>query len=123
MSKLIEKFCDNLETDFDLKRRGVAADINNVQERLANEAINGLKREGGSIADRLVLIDGFAMAEESRTSQQGSSADLLKAVGSLRQADKKLTDQIDNNKITFDAIKTFAKDASALAKAIKPFTK
>jgi len=49
------------------------------------------------------------MAEEGRANLQGSSADLLKAVGSLRQADKKLTDQIDNNKITFDAIKTFAK--------------
>ena len=74
-----------------------------------NEVINGLKREGGSMAERLVLIDVFAMSEEGRANLQGSSADLLKAVGSLRQADKKLTDQIDNNKITFDAIKTFAK--------------
>jgi len=123
MSRLITRLCDNLENDFDLGKRGVAADIYNVQERLANESIDGLKREGGSIADRLVLINGFAMADDSRTNLQGASANLLKAVASLRQAEKKLSDQIDNNKFTFDEIKSFAKDAANLAKAIKPFAK
>lgn len=121
VSPLIKKLCSDLETDFDPQKKGMAADIYNAQDRLANEAINGLKRTGESMSDRLLLIDGFALADRNKAELETTSRNLLKAVASLRQADDKLVSLIADNKITLDEIKAFADDAGDLAKAVKPF--
>lgn len=123
MSPIITKVCDDLENDFDLKKKGVAADIFNTQDRLANEAVDGLKREGGSISDRLLLIDGFSFADQNKVRIETVSTKILKAVGSLRKANKELTSLIENENISIEDIKAFADDAKILAKAIKPFIK
>ena len=124
VSPLITQVCDILEKDFDLKKNGVLADIFNTQDRLANAAIDGLKTGGGSINDRLLLIDGFAFANENKLAVETSSPKLLKAVDSLRKADKNLTVLInDDNSISSADIKSFADDAKDLANAIKPFLK
>ena len=121
VSPLIKKLCVDLETDFDPQKKGVAADIYNTQDRLANEAIDGLKRTGDSVSDRLLLINGFALADRNKAALETTSKNLLKAVASLRQADDKLVTLIADNKIPLDEIKTFADDAGDLAKAAKPF--
>lgn len=121
VSPLIKKLCVDLETDFDLKIQGAAADIYNVQDRLANEAIDCLKRPGDSISDRLLLINGFALANRNKAALEMTSKNLLKAVASLRQADDKLVSLIAENRINLDEIKAFADDAGELAKAVKPF--
>lgn len=122
VSPLINKLCDSLETDFDPMKKGVVANIDNVQDRLASEAINGLKRPGDSMSDRLLLINGFVLADKNKAALEATSQTLLKAIASLRQADAKLVSLIADNKITLDEIKAFADDAGDLAKAVKPFT-
>jgi hypothetical protein len=121
VSPLIKKLCGDLEADFDPQKNGVAADIYNAQDRLANEAIDGLKRTGDSMSDRLLLIHGFALADRNKAALEATSINLLKAVASLRQANDKLVSLIGDNKITLDEIKAFADDAGDLAKAVKPF--
>ena len=123
VSPLIERVCTVLENDFDLKKRGVAAEIFNRQDRLANEAIDGLKREGGSLADRLLLIDGFALADRNKSDLEATSKKLLKTVAAMRDADKKLVSLINDDRISLESIKSFAADAKDLAKAVKPFIK
>ena len=121
VSPLIKKLCDDLESDFDPQKKGVAADTYNTQERLANEAIDGLKRTGDSMGDRRLLINGFALADRNKAGLETTSKKLLKAVASLRLADDKLVSLIAGNKFTLDEIKAFADDASDLAKGVKPF--
>lgn len=121
VSPLIQKLCIALETDFDPRQKGMAADIYNAQDRLANEAINGLKRPGDSMSDRLLLINGFALADRNKALLETTSKNLLKAVVSLRQADEKLVSLIADNMISLDAIQVFADNAGDLAKAVKPF--
>jgi hypothetical protein len=123
VSPMITKICDIIENDFDLNKKGVAAAIFNTQDRLANEAIDGLKREGGSIGDRLLLIDGFSFADQNKEKIETVSSTMLKAVGSLRKANKELTSLIENENISIEDIKAFADDAKILAGAIKSFMK
>lgn len=121
VSPLIHKLCDSLETDFDPQKKGLAADIYNVQDRLASEAIDGLKRTGDSMNDRLLLINGFVLADRNKEALEATSRNLQKTVASLRQADAKIVSLIAGNKITLDEIKAFADDAGDLTKAVKPF--
>lgn len=123
VSPMITKVCDALENDFDLNRKGVAADILNTQDRLANAAIDGLKREEGSIDDRLLLIDGFSFADQNKVSIETASTKILKAVESLRKANIKLTILIEDENISIEDIKAFSDDVKNLANAIKPFIK
>lgn len=123
VSPMITKVCDALENDFDLTKKGVAADIFNTQDRLANEAIAGLKSADGSIGDRLLLIDGFSFADQNMVSIETVSGKILKAIGTLRKANKELTSLIENENISIEDIKAFADDAKDLTKAIKPFIK
>lgn len=123
VSPLVEQVCSYLEKDFDLKKRGVTEEIYNRQDRLASEAIDGLKREGGSLGDRLLLIDGFALADKNKAELETASKKFLKTVATMRAADKKLVSLINDDKITLDVISSFAVDAKDLAKAVKPFVK
>ena len=123
MTPLIVKVCDALENDFDLNKEGVAADIFNTQDRLANESIDGLKRAGGSIADRLILIDGFSFADQNKVSIETVSTNIRKAVESLRKANNELASLIENENVSIEDIKAFADDVKILAKVIEPFIK
>lgn len=123
VSPLMAKICDALERDFDLKKPGVVQGVFNRQDRLANEAIDGLKSKGGSIADRMILIDGFSFADRNKAAVETASQNILKSVESLRKADKNLTSLIANENISTEDIKAFADDAKTLANAIKPFIK
>ncbi|PKN53070.1 MAG: hypothetical protein CVU55_03780 [Deltaproteobacteria bacterium HGW-Deltaproteobacteria-13] len=124
VSPLISKVCDSLQKDFDWNRKGILADIFNTQDRLASAAIDGLKREGGSINDRLLLIESFELANKNKLAVETSSAKLLKAIESLRKADKNLAAIInDDNNFSTGDIDSFVEDVNALVKAIKPFLK
>jgi hypothetical protein len=121
VSPLITEVCDSLENDFNLSKNGVASDIFNTQDRLANEAIDGLKREGGSIGDRLLLIDGLSFADQNKERIETVSNKILKAIEALRKANKELTSLIENKNYSIVDIKAYADDAKNLAKAIQAF--
>ncbi len=121
VSPLVSSICGVLEHDFDVQKKGIARNIDLVQQRLASEAIDGLKRDGSSMGDRLILIDGLVLADASRNELGTTAKKLLKTAASLREANEKLATLIVNDKITVDEIKTFADDAKDLPKAIKPF--
>ncbi|MBI5576467.1 MAG: hypothetical protein HY896_08920 [Deltaproteobacteria bacterium] len=122
MSPLVRHLCDSLENDFNVKGTGFASGVDVVQDRLARESINVLKREPGSIADRAILIEGLAMANDARENLDRVTGKMLKAVASLREADKTLVELVMERQITLDAVKAFSRDVSELAKAVKPFT-
>lgn len=121
VTPLIDKICDSIERDFDPKRKGVASNIRFAQDRLASEAINGLKQAGGSLSDRLLLINGFALAEKNKEYIETTSKQLLKAVASLRSANSQLLQVISQNRVGINEIKKFSEDAADIAKAVKPF--
>jgi len=121
VSPLIEKICDSLEKDFDLRENGIYSNINTVQDRLASVAIEGLKLPGDSLSDRLLLIDGFALAEKSKDILTTTSSQILKSISSLRKANGKLPDVIKSNKIGLQDIKQFGEDVADLSKGIKPY--
>jgi len=123
VTPLLQQLCDLLEKDFDLSKRGMVADIYNVQDRLATEAIDGLKREGGSLGDRLLLIEGFALADLVKSDTETTSQKLLKTVAALRDANRILAGLIENDKISLESIKSFAANSNELIKAVKPFVK
>lgn len=121
VSPLIYMICDILERDFDLKKKGIYANIHFAQDRLASEAIDGLKQPGNSLSDRLLLIDGFALAEKNQNYLATTSRQLLKSIASLRKANSQLIDVININRIGLQEIKEFGEDAAKLSKGVKPF--
>lgn len=123
VAPLIDKICDNLETDFDPKRNGVYGNMNTVQDRLASVAIEGLKLQGDSLSDRLLLIDGFAMAERNKRTITATSKQLLKSIVSLRKANSQLSVVIMSHKVGLNDIKDFGQDVADLSKGIKPYLK
>ena len=122
VSPLIQHLCDSLENDFKVKGSGFAANVDLVQDRLASEAIDGLKRETTSITDRLLLIEGLALANDSKENLDRVSSKMFKAIASLRQADKNLVALVMEQQFSLDAIKSYSKNVNDLVKAIKPFT-
>jgi hypothetical protein len=123
VSPLITKICDALGNDFDLNNKGILQLTSIVQDQLANESIDGLKREGGSIGDRLILIDGLDLANQNKLAVETSSPKILKAIDSMRKANDNLTNLIKDDKVAIDDIKLFADNVNSLVKAIQPFMK
>ncbi|HEY3309719.1 MAG TPA: hypothetical protein VGJ93_14800 [Desulfuromonadaceae bacterium] len=121
VSPLIEKICDSLEQDFDPKKNGIYANINTVQDRLASVAIEGLKFPGDSMSDRLLLIDGFALAEKNKGILTTTSSQILKSIASLRKANSQLLDVIKSHKVGLKDIKEFGEDVADLSKGVKPY--
>jgi len=121
VSPLIDKICDSLEQDFDPKKNGIYANINTVQDRLASVAIEGLKFPGDSMSDRLLLIDGFALAEKNKGILTTTSSQILKSIASLRKANSQLLDVIKSHKVGLKDIKEFGEDVADLSKGIKPY--
>jgi hypothetical protein len=121
VSPLINKICNSLENDFNPDKKGVAGNIHQVQDRLASEAIDGLKRPRESLSDSLVLIDGLALAEKNKEQLDSVTKQILKTTYSLRKANEQLLNVITHNKIGLKDIKEFGEDAADLAKAVKPF--
>lgn len=123
VAPLIDKICDRLETDFNPKKNGVYGNMNTVQDRLASAAIEGLKIQGDSLSDRLLLIDGLAMAEKNKRTITTTSKQLLKSISSLRRANTELNDVIKSHKVRLNDIKEFGQDVADLSKGIKPYVK
>lgn len=121
VSPLIDKICDSLEQDFDPKKNGIYANINTVQDRLASVAIEGLKFPGDSMSDRLLLIDGFALAEKNKGILTTTSSQILKSIASLRKSNSQLLDVIKSHKVGLKDIKEFGEDVADLSKGIKPY--
>lgn len=121
VAPLIEKICDNLEQDFDPKKDRVYANVMTVQDRLADAAIEGLKAPAESMADRLLLVDGFALAEKSKVTVETTSPQILKSISSLRKANRQLVDVIKSHKVGLKDIKEFGEDVGDLSKGIKPY--
>lgn len=121
VSPLIDKICDSLEQDFDPKKNGIYANINTVQDRLASVAIEGLKFPGDSMSDRLLLVDGFALAEKNKGILTTTSSQILKSIASLRKANSQLLDVIKSHKVGLKDIKEFGEDVADLSKGIKPY--
>jgi len=123
VAPLIEKICDSLEKDFDPKKNGVYGNMNTVQDRLASVAVEGLKIQGDSLSDRLLLIDGFAMAEMNKGNITTTSKRLLKSIDSLRKSNSQLNEVIKSHKVGLKDIEEFGKDVADLSKGIKPYFK
>lgn len=123
VAPLINKICDSLEKDFDPKKNGVYGNMNTVQDRLSSVAIEGLQMPGDSLSDRLLLIDGFAMAERNKETITTTSRQLLKSIASLRKSNSQLSDVIKSHKVGLNDIKEFGQDAADLSKGIKPYIK
>lgn len=123
VAPLIDKICDSLEKDFDPKKNGVYGNMNTVQDRLSSVAIQGLKTPGDSLSDRLLLIDGFAMAEKNKEAITTTSKKLLKSIASLRKSNNQLNDVIKSHKVGLNDIKEFGQDVGDLSKGIKPYLK
>ena len=121
VTPLIVNICDSIERDFDPKKKGITSNIRFAQDRLASDAINGLKQAEGSLSDRLLLINGFALAEKNREYIAATSKYLLKAVASLRTANNQLLQVIGHNKVGINEIREFSEDVADTAKAVKPF--
>ncbi len=124
VAPLIDNICDSLEKDFDPKKNGIYGNINTVQDRLASVAIEKLKENpGDSISDRLLLIDGFAMAEYNKGVITTTSKQILKSIASLRKANSQLVEIIKNHKVGLNDIKEFGEDVAELSKGVKPYFK
>lgn len=123
VAPLIDMLCNNLEKDFDPRQNGIYGSMNTVQDRLASAAIEGLKMPGDSSRDRLMMIDGFAMAEKARGTLTTTSSQLLKAIASLRKANRQLSEVISSHKVGFNDIKEFGQDVADLSKGITPYFK
>lgn len=121
VTPLIDKICDSIERDFNPKNKGIASNIRLAQDRLASESINGLKQTGGSLSDRFLLINGFALAERNKEYLATTSKQLLRAVASLRAANSQLLQVIGHNKVGINEIKKFSEDVADVAKGVKPF--
>lgn len=121
LAPLIEKICDSLERDFDPTTNGVYANIDTVQDRLASAAIDGLKAPAESMTDRLLLIDGFALAEKNKRITAIMSRQMLKSIASLRKANSQLSGVIKSHKVGLKDIKEFGEDVGDLSKGIKPY--
>lgn len=123
VSPLIQKICDSLEKDFDIKKDGVTKNVNLVQANLASESIDGLKKDTTTINDRLVLLNGFALADDCKKKLDLGSDRVLKAVDAMRKADKELVDLMSNKHISIDGIKSFYSATKDLVDSLKPFMK
>ena len=123
VAPLIDKICDSLEKDFDPNKNGIFGNIDTVQDQLSSVAIEGLKMSGDSMSDRLLLIDGFAMAEKNKGIITTTSKQILKSIASLRKANSQLIEIIQNNKVGLNDIKEFGEDVADLYKGIKPYLK
>lgn len=123
VTPLIDMICDRLENEFNPKKKGVYGNINTFQDRLSSAAIEGLQIEGNSMSDRLLLIDGFALAEKNKNNITITSNQLLKSIASLRKANGQLNDVIKSHKVGFNDIKEFGQDVADLSKGIKPYLK
>lgn len=121
VAPLIDKICDYLERDFDPAKPGVYGTVDTVQDRLGTTAVEGLKAPPDSISDRLLLIDGFALAQKNKASVGTTSPRMLKSIASLRKANAQLPEVIQSNKVGLKDIKDFGENAGALAKGMKPF--
>ena len=121
VSPLIDKLCDSFERDFDPKKDGVYANIYAAQDRLGGAAIEGLKIPGASMSDRLLLIDGFALAENSKGAVTTTSRQLLKSIASLRKANSQLLEVIKSHKVGLTDLREFGEDVTDLSKGIKPY--
>lgn len=121
VAPLIDKICDNLEKDFDPKKNGIYGNINTVQDRLSSVAIEGLKIHGDSMSDRLLLLDGFSLAEKNKGTITTTSKQVLKSIASLRKANSQLLDVIKSHKVGLNDIKAFGEDVADLSKGIKPY--
>ena len=123
VSPLIQTICDRLERDFDIKKKGIIQDVDLVQDRLAAESIDGLKKDTTTINDRLLLMNGFALATDCKNKLDLGSDRVLNAVAAMRKADKELLDLITNKHISIDGIKSFYSTAKDLVDSLKPFMK
>ena len=123
VSPLIQRICDNLEKDFDIKKKGVANNVFLVQDRLASESIDGLKKDTASINDRLVQIEGFELATDYKAKLDLASDKVLNAVSVMRKADEELVQVINNKSVSIDDIKLFYKNAKELVDSLKVFVK
>lgn len=121
VAPLIDKICDNLERDFDPTKPGVYGTVDTVQDRLGTTAVEGLKAPPDSIGDRLLLIDGFALAQKNKAGVGTTSARMLKSIASLRKANAQLPEVIKSHKVGLKDIKEFGENAGDLAKGMKPY--
>lgn len=123
VAPLIDKICGSLERDFDPTKPGVYGTVDTVQNRLGTTAVDGLKALPDSMSDRLLLIDGFALAQKNKAGVGTMSARMLKSIASLRKANAQLPEVIKSHKVGFKDIKEFGENAGDLAKGMKPYLK
>jgi len=123
VSPLIQQLCDSLEKDFNKKKTGIAHNVDIVQDRLYNESIDGLKRGSTSVSDRLVQLEGFMLADDSLARLERTSERVLKAVSSMRKADKEIVQLVKNKSVSIEDIKLFHKNTKELVDALKVFVK
>jgi len=121
VAPLIDRICDSLEREFDPTKNGIYANLDTVQDSLAIAAIAGLKAPADSMADRLLLIDGFALAEENKGTVETTSVKMLKSIASLRKANRLLVEVINSHKIGLKDVKEFGQDVGDLSEGIKPY--
>lgn len=121
VAPLIDRICDSLEREYDPTKNGIYANLDTVQDSLAIAAIAGLKAPADSMADRLLLIDGFALAEENKGTVETTSVKMLKSIASLRKANRLLVEVINSHKIGLKDIKEFGQDVGDLSEGIKPY--
>ncbi len=123
VSPLIQKICDSLEKDFDIKKGGIIQNVYLVQDRLAAESIDGLKKDTTIISDRFLLVNGFALATDCQNKLCLSSNRVLSAIAAMRKADKELVDLMSNKHISINEIKSFYSATRDMVDSLKPFVK
>jgi len=123
ISPLIQELCGELEKNFDVNGRGAAKNVDIVQERLYAESLDGLKRASGSVSDRLIQVEAFVLAQDSRIRLKQVSEKILNSVGALKKADAELLRLATDEHISIEKIKLFVENTSDLVSALKALAK
>ena len=119
ISPLIQELCGELEKNFDVNGRGAAKNVDIVQERLYAESIDGLRRTSESVSDRLIQVEAFVLAQDSRIRLKQVSEKILYSVRALKKADDELLRLVTDNHVSIEKIKLFAEDTKDLISALK----
>ncbi|VEN74218.1 conserved hypothetical protein [Candidatus Desulfarcum epimagneticum] len=123
VSPLIQRLCDELEKNFDINRPGMALNVDIVQDRLYSEALDGLKRDSQTAADRLIQVRGFVMAGDSKKRLEQVSRKILDAAAALRKADREMVEMATGKKVSLDDIRFFADQTRDMVSALRAFGK
>ncbi len=122
VSPLMAQICGDLENDFDEQKEGIARLVNNSQDRLELKSSKWLRREPtGSLGDRLLEVDAFNLAVETKAKLDAVSEKTLAAVSALRRADTRLVDLVRDGRISTSDIRDFYQQAKELADAVRGF--